>query len=210
MFKTILLLTIIMETKTIASPGNPRDLKVIPFCSHKGSTAMKNSGVDGHKNFSNWAPSKFVINDVEYNSNEQFMMAKKAELFDKDAIGLIMAFDYFPPNGIPDAKWDQQMKDIKGFGRKIKNFDGNVWDNECRRIVEEGIKAKFSQNPLMKQTLLDTGDTILAEAASYDKIWGIGIGSDDVERVQDPKQWLGTNFLGYGLMKIRSELRSEL
>ncbi len=198
-----------MEIKTEEIRGNPRGLKVIPFCSHKATTAMKNSGVAGHKDFSNWAPSKFVINDREYHSNEQFMMLGKAELFDKDAIGHIMEFDYFPPNGEPDAKWDQQMKDIKGFGRKIKNFNEKVWDANCREIVEKGIYAKFSQNPLMKQTLLDTGDAILAEAASYDKIWGIGMGSED-PRVQDPTQWLGTNFLGYGLMNVRSKLKAEI
>ena len=31
--------------------------------------------------FSNWYPSTFLVENVEYNCVEQFMMSKKAELF---------------------------------------------------------------------------------------------------------------------------------
>ena len=60
----------------------------------------------------------------------------------------------------------------------------------------------------MRSLLLSTGDKIIAEATVKDNIWGIGIDVGD-PRVQDPKQWKGTNVLGFALMKAREQLRND-
>ena len=69
----------------------------------------------------------------------------------------------------------------------------------------EGLLAKFSQQDELKRRLLQTRDTILAECAVHDKIWGIGLSMKD-ERRFDISQWRGENLLGYSLMMVRNHL----
>ena len=72
-----------------------------------------------------------------------------------------------------------------------------------------GLISKFVQNPVMRQELLNTGDTIIAEASPYDTVWGIGLAEDD-PRAQDQSQWLGKNLLGVALMEVRDVLASSI
>jgi ribA/ribD-fused uncharacterized protein len=99
----------------------------------------------------------------------------------------------------------KNQKEIKDLGRKVRNFDGVIWDKNKKSIVFDGNLAKFSQNEKLKFMLLSTGDKILVEASPYDKIWGIGIGPDDPNK-NDMSKWQGENLLG----QIWSEIRKEL
>ena len=54
---------------------------------------------------------------------------------------------------------------------------------------------KFSQNQDLKEKLKATGDTILAECAVKDCIWGIGLSMKDPDRL-DRSKWKGQNLLG--------------
>ncbi len=36
-------------------------------------------------------------------------------------------------------------REQKSLGRKVDNFDDNVWTKKCRDIVKDGNKAKVSQ-----------------------------------------------------------------
>lgn len=72
----------------------------------------------------------------------------------------------------------------------------------------KGNKAKFSQNPTLKEFLLSTGDSILAEASPYDSIWGIGLGWEDAEK-GGVAQWRGENLLGCALMEVRDWLKER-
>ena len=142
---------------------------------------------------SNWYISYFEIDGRVYSSTEQFMMYCKARLFqDHEIASEIMKTD--------------DLGAIKGLGRLVRNFKTPIWDI-CRQLVlEEGLRAKFSQNVELRQQLLATGDTILAECSKKDKIWGIGIDIDDPKRF-DMASWDGESLLGRSLMKIRKELR---
>jgi len=73
----------------------------------------------------------------------------------------------------------------------------------------EGNKAKFGQNPELKEFLLSTGDAILVEASPYDKIWGIGLDRETAMK-GTVNQWKGENLLGYALMEVRDWLRSTM
>lgn len=141
--------------------------------------------------FSQWYMSSFIIDHIIYYTAEQYMMAQKALMFG----------DMVNYNNIINTK---SPKLAKEFGRKVQNFNAKKWTNVCKDIVYEGNYAKFNQNVLIKSQLLDTAPKILVEASPYDKIWGIGLSADDI-RVNDQKQWLGTNWLGEILTKLRND-----
>ena len=133
--------------------------------------------------FSNWYPSDFEINGIVYWCVEQYMMAKKAELFrDYNSFRYIMA--------------SNSQKEIKALGRR-------------ERIVFEGNYAKFTQNPILKSYLLKQKDKILVEASPYDKIWGIGYDNSDLVFVCNPYNWRGLNLLGFTLMRVRDKIIEE-
>ncbi len=120
-------------------------------------------------------------------------MAGKAELFgDQEIRKQILACS--------------NPKEIKALGRKVQGFDQEVWDRFKYAIVLNGNWCKFSQNRDLREFLLSTGDSILAEASPYDSIWGIRLSADSPE-AQDPMKWRGQNLLGFALMEVRDELR---
>lgn len=142
--------------------------------------------------FSQWYPSKFVIDKIKYTCAEQYMMYKKALLFN----------DLQTANAILKTN---QPKQQKALGRKVKNFNEQKWNNEAKNIVYNGNKAKFTQNKDLNKLLQETLGLILVEASPTDRIWGIGLGKDDPNRFDETK-WLGKNWLGYTLTKVRIDL----
>lgn len=72
----------------------------------------------------------------------------------------------------------------------------------------EVVSQKFNSCKMLRELLLSTGNSILAEAAPNDSIWGIGLRIDD-DRTNDPSKWCGRNVLGYALMKARRHMRGE-
>jgi ribA/ribD-fused uncharacterized protein len=145
--------------------------------------------------YSQWHPSKFTIDGREYNCCEQYMMAKKALTFnDQESYKMIMYSD--------------NPRDQKAFGRRVKNFNAEVWSVISREVVYQGNYAKFTQNPELKEQLMATGDLEIVEASPYDKIWGIGLGEED-PRAWDKSTWDGLNWLGEAIMRVRETLRKE-
>lgn len=145
--------------------------------------------------FSQWWQSPFSVHDTLYDTAEHWMMAKKAELFgDIEMRGKIL-------NAPTPA-------DAKKLGRKVRNFDPIIWDENCSKIVVDGNIHKFSQNSKLKDFLLSTGSRVLVEASPLDKIWGIGMSEKD-EHVSDPRLWKGKNLLGFALMQVRDKLRND-
>ncbi len=144
---------------------------------------------------SNWYKSPFVLDGQRFSCVEQYMMYRKAAVFgDSEIMDLIL-----------DTEDPGTIKDL---GRRVQNYDNDVWSS-CRQvIVYRALLAKFEQNSDLKQKLMDTGDAILAECAHDDKIWGIGRYPTDDRRL-DPKQWIGQNLLGYALMEVREQLKKN-
>ena len=144
--------------------------------------------------FSQWWPSKFMVENFTFNCCEQYMMFKKAMLFgDIKSAAEIMA--------------ESNPKNIKLIGRRVKNFDNYIWDQTKRDVVYKGNYYKFTENEELKEILLSTGNKVLVEASPKDTIWGVGLSVND-ENIEDKNCWRGTNYLGYELTRLKFKLMS--
>lgn len=149
----------------------------------------------GKQCLSQWYHSPFVVGDLCYNCAEQYMMAEKAYAFGDEHIWHEIMAAYDPLI-------------IKKLGRRVRNFNGYVWNIYCNEVVKSGNLAKFTQNTKLKEFLLSTGDKILVEASPKDTIWGIGLSADD-PNVCIPDRWPGENRLGFILMEVRDIIRGK-
>ncbi len=141
---------------------------------------------------SQWWPSPFVADGVEYATAEHWMMAGKARLFgDAEAERRVLAAEH--------------PAQVKKEGRLVRGFDEAVWERERFRIVVEGSVHKFAADDDLRAFLLGTGDRVLVEASPLDRVWGIGLAADD-EAASDPERWRGPNLLGFALMEARERL----
>lgn len=142
---------------------------------------------------SQWWPSPFTVDGVEYATAEHWMMAAKARLFG-DAEGERRVLTA----GHPSA--------AKNAGRLVRGFDEEVWRRKRFGIVVEGSVHKFAAHGELRSFLLGTGDRVLVEASPVDRVWGIGLAAD-AEGANDPVRWRGPNLLGFALMEARRRLR---
>ncbi|MST52820.1 NADAR family protein [Hornefia butyriciproducens] len=141
---------------------------------------------------SNWYLSQFSVEEITFSSMEQYMMYKKAVCFQ----------DYDTADRILET---EDVSQIKKLGRKVSNYDENYWNGVRQIVVYRGLLEKFGQNDELKKLLLETGDSVLAECAVKDRIWGIGLSMTDPDRL-DRACWKGQNLLGYALMMVRETL----
>lgn len=144
---------------------------------------------------SQWYESTINIDDKIYCNMEQYMMACKAILFNDERI-------------LKKIMNESNPKYIKALGKKVSNFDETVWSNARYNILVKGNYYKFLQNPKMKDFILGTGDSILAEASPYDKLYGIGF-KQESSNARNPLNWKGANLLGFALMEVRDLIRSN-
>ncbi|MGW0012291.1 NADAR family protein [Streptomyces tendae] len=165
-------------------------IKYLCFWGHR----PRPDGSIGPSCLSQWWPSPFTVDGVEYATAEHWMMAGKARLFaDAEAERRVLAAAH--PAGAKKA------------GRLVRGFDEAVWERERFRIVVEGSVHKFASDPALRAFLLGTGGRVLVEASPVDRVWGIGLAADD-EAAQDPERWRGPNLLGFALMAARERLRA--
>lgn len=171
---------------------------------------------------SQWHPSLFTYKGRMFVSGEHFMMYSKACLFQDDAMAeRLLSLADAPSEGQQLAHafaqgklsrtdiltnhltaWNALQKYIKGCGRHVQHFAPEIWDAKNTSIIGVGNREKFGQNPDLLEWLLMTGSKTLVEAAWYDKIYGIGIGTEDPRRWY-PEHWQGRNLLGQALMQVR-------
>ena len=90
---------------------------------------------------------------------------------------------------------ETDVRKIKALGRKVKNFNNELWDKHKEDFMFNACYAKFSQN--------DKGNCEIIEASPADNIWGIGFSSD--KAMENIDKW-GQNLLGKVLMKVREDL----
>jgi ribA/ribD-fused uncharacterized protein len=147
---------------------------------------------DENGEFGNWFFSPFVENNIQYSCVEQYMMCKKALLFQ----------DIETANKIIN---EQNPKNMKKLGQEVKNFNQQVWDEHKKSIVKEGCRLKFTQNKNLLDSLLRNKDKTFVEASPYDKIWGIGL----KEHETDKNKWKGQNLLGEIITELNQELKKK-
>ncbi len=177
------------DTLTKAVQSGAR-VKYLHFWGHR----PRPDGRIGASCLSQWWPSPFTVDGVEYATAEHWMMASKARLFgDAEAERKAVA-----------ASSPAQAKKI---GRLVRGFDDGVWQRERFAIVAEGSVHKFAAHADLRTFLLGTGNRVLVEASPLDRVWGIGLAADD-ERAMDPARWRGPNLLGFALMAARERLLS--
>ena len=143
--------------------------------------------------YSNWYPSPHINNDFKYFCVEQEMMHQKALLF-KDA------------QIAEQIMKENSPRKIKALGRKVRNFNPKIWDENKYAIVYSACKAKFEQNPSLRQLLLSSNG-LLVEASPYDRVWGIGYSANDALRNID--RW-GENLLGKVLTELKENAYDDL
>jgi ribA/ribD-fused uncharacterized protein len=174
------------EVITLARSGRP--LKYVFFWGHR----PQRDGSIGTGCLSQWWPSLFTVDGVNFRTAEHYMMWRKALLFgDEEAARQIVAASH--------------PRQAKMLGRRVRGFDEQTWADARFGIVTEATVAKFGQRAELRDFLVGTGERILVEASPTDRIWGIGLAATD-ERTADPAQWRGLNLLGFALMKARAQL----
>ena len=139
---------------------------------------------------SNFYPCKFEFNGKTFNFSEQCFMYQKAILFNDFEIA-------------KQVLNETDVRKIKALGRKVKNFNNELWDKHKEDFMFNACYAKFSQNDKLKDFLLSTGNHEIVEASPVDNIWGIGFSSDNA--MENIDKW-GQNLLGKVLMKVREDL----
>lgn len=128
---------------------------------------------------SNFYESYTTINHIVYPTIEHFFQAQKAmNIEERKAI-----IEASSPNI------------AKAIGRKVQLRPH--WEEIKDQVMYDGVKAKFSKNPILKEKLLATGDAELIEGNWWnDTYWGVCKG-------------VGYNKLGQILMRVRDELNKE-
>lgn len=142
------------------------------------------------ENLSQWNMTSFTDNEGKtYTCAEQYMMAKKALLFDDAEMDvLIMEADH--------------PRDMQKLGRKVRGYDQEVWSANALQVVYQANMYKFQQNATLLKDLVKTRGTVLVEASPYDAIWGIAL-AEDSPLALNRSTWEGTNWLGYTLTNLR-------
>ena len=146
--------------------------------------------------FSQWCPSTFTVDGIEFCTCEQYMMYKKALMF----------HDYEVASDIMKTT---SPKEQKALGRKVKNFNKFRWEEYCREIVYDANVAKFTQNDDMRAELMATEGTSLVEASPKDVIWGIGLSEKD-PLAQNRDTWKGKNWLGEAIEQVREDIKDGI
>jgi len=140
--------------------------------------------------FSNWYPSVFTYNGIFFDCAEQAMMYEKAMTFNDLEIAKLILKEPIP-------------KYQKALGRKVKNFDPEIWDQIKYEKVKEILHSKFTQNLHLLDLLVRNKGLEFVEASPFDRIWGIGFSEQNA--LDHIDEW-GENLLG----KILTELSNEL
>ncbi len=130
---------------------------------------------------SNFWEAPVLYQDLIYGSNEAAFQAQKCRTqYEK------YAFTEMRP---ARAKKEGRMVDLR-----------SDWEAVKVTVMEEIVRAKFTQNEDLKWRLLTTGDACLEEGNTWhDTFWGV-----------DLKTRKGKNNLGKILMKVRNYYKGDI
>jgi hypothetical protein len=142
---------------------------------------------------SNWHECKFRHKGLTFFNSEQAFMFEKAL--------------YFQDTDMAKKICETSNPSVaKKLGRQVKGFDTLKWSKVCYDIMVVVNMAKYSQSLILRNALMETEDRILVEASPYDTIWGVGLGAEN-DDILDENKWKGQNLLGKALMEVRENLK---
>ncbi|MBO0948564.1 NADAR family protein [Fibrella forsythiae] len=98
-----------------------KPLKYLLFWGHQ----PERDGSVGKGCFSQWWPSTFTVDGIDYATAEHWMMAEKARLFS----------DEVTRDRILMAKTPGEAKKL---GRQVRGFDAHTWQSACIDLVWKG------------------------------------------------------------------------
>ena len=141
----------------------------------------------GSSVFSNFFPAKYVLYGVEFPSTEHgFMWSKAVTFSDSEYAEKILQ--------------EKDPRKAKKLGRKVRNFNDDVWNKVSYNIMKSHNEAKFTQNDDLKKILLGTKNKKLIEASPFDRLWGIGYSKH--KALTNINKW-GKNLQGTLLEEIK-------
>ena len=149
----------------------------------------------GASPLSNFHHAPFTVENHTFMHVEQFYQFKKAKFAGKDEVADDILRTPSPLQCF-----------IKGQSINRAIDLGHWHQNEGLKVMRKACFEKFSQNPRMKEFLLNTKDRTLVEASEKDVFWGIGLKLSDPS-VADNSKWKGQNHLGLILCEVRDRLR---
>ena len=145
-----------------------------------------------HSVFSNLHTAHFHLDNINYNCVEQRIQSAKTSMFDDDITHHKIMRELNPYK-------------IKKLGSRVHNYNDQRWRAACKQIAYAAIHAKFTQNDLLRNILVNTGQLKIAES-STDPLWGTGLHLYD-RKAMDERYWADNG----GLMcDIYSKLREEI
>lgn len=134
---------------------------------------------DEHGWLSNFWPSPFTCNGINWKTNEHYYQAQKASTWE------FMKWIADAPN-----PYHAMLA-----GRKLRPDKGEMkadWEERKLSVMERGLRRKFNTFGL-RQKLLDTGDTPIHEDSQTDMFWGCR----------------GEDWLGRLLVKVREDIKYD-
>ena len=177
----------VYDTKSLHRLPDSPNLKNV--CTVKKDNMLAFFG--SHCPLSNFHPAPFTSEGQKFRHVEEYLFVKKAELA-KDDVSRQKVLSADTP------------AECKYIGRSIK-VNNRLWNSKEVEIMSKALFEKFTQNPDLREYLVETGDMMLAEASPSDRFWGIGA---DLGKVASGNgQFTGKNKLGELLMELRTQLR---
>lgn len=121
-------------------------------------------------------------------SEKVFMMIKSGVFNDVMSLGKIR-----------ESIRPQKSKEL---GRKISNFDEDVWNIFKVEAMMCALEIKWNISKQFRYKLFDVCDKIIVEASPADRVWGIGYSEDNA--LNNINNW-GENLLGKCLNRLATE-----
>ncbi|KAL4943191.1 hypothetical protein BDV06DRAFT_190455 [Aspergillus oleicola] len=169
------------------------------------------------------ATSTRLIQSFRFGRGEQWMMAMKAWLFERgdvelgektglsntdfDALRAEMLYVKLPSSASPGSQklWQSSLCAIlrtnspmtqKILGRKVPNFDEDLWDKASGAIVLAGCIARSEVDKDLERLYIAAGKRVFVEGSSRDRVWGVGL-NWRCNEILDEGCWRGGNRLGW-------------
>lgn len=178
----------------------PSELEMLPFDIRPSTLAAPRSDsalafFSKHSIFSNHHPSVFFVDGQKFNSMEQFLAFRRAQLSDQ-------------PSLIQKASQATDPVQAKFILSALREDNVQRWDELVQATALEGLEAKFRQNEAMRNYLCNTKDLVIGEASTNSR-WGVGMTLEHKD-ILDATKWSESgNLLGRCLMKIRAIFAEE-